>query len=133
MKALRPTSPACPYCDRAAELVTGKAIYPHRPDLFGKFFWQCKPCGAYVGCHPGTQNALGRLADAKLREAKQQAHAAFDPRWKGTGKDYGKRRRNAYAWLAEQLGIAPANCHIGMFDVDQCRRVVEVCRQERAA
>jgi hypothetical protein len=28
--------------------------------------------------------------------------------------------------LAEQLGINRSQCHIGMFDVAQCQRVVEV-------
>lgn len=118
------SAPVCPYCDRRADFVTGNAIYPHRPDLFGKHFWVCSPCGAYVGCHPGTTNALGRLADAELRAWKQKAHAAFDPLWKG-GK---QKRHDAYGWLAEQLGIARQNTHIGMFDVDQCRRVVDVCK-----
>ena len=120
-------SPICPYCDRKSELVTGNAIYPHRPDLFGKFFYRCEPCGAYVGCHPGTQNPLGRLANAELRAAKQKAHAAFDPMWRGNDRSAGKRRAAAYAWLSEQLGIAPQNTHIGMFDVDLCKRTVELC------
>lgn len=67
---------ACDYCGDAAKLVTGKAIYPHRPDLFRLHFWQCEPCGAYVGCHKkeggngdGTK-PLGRIANAELRAAK---------------------------------------------------------------
>jgi hypothetical protein len=36
-------------------------------------------------------------------------------------------RRGAYRWLAEQMGITGDDCHIGMFDVAQCRRVVEIC------
>lgn len=114
----------CPYCSRPALLVGGKAIYPHRPDLYEKQFYQCAPCGAYVGCHPGTTKPLGRLANAELRQAKMEAHAAFDPVW----KEGGKRRSDAYAGLAKQLGISKDDCHIGMFDVELCRRVVEICR-----
>jgi hypothetical protein len=117
----------CDYCDRLAERVNGKAIYPHRPDLVGKQFWRCQPCGAYVGCHPGTSTPLGRLANAQLRRAKQQAHAAFDPIWRSKERSRGE----AYAWLAEQLGISKNNCHIGMFDVEMCERVVSVCTPPR--
>lgn len=114
----------CPYCQRDAAKVTGKQIYPHRPDLYAKTFYECDPCDAYVGCHPGTDTPLGRLADAELREEKMRAHAAFDPIWRSGSK----KRGSAYAWLADQLGIDKKECHIGMFDVAMCRRVVEVCK-----
>lgn len=114
----------CPYCNQEAALVSGNKVYPHRLDLISKMFWECKPCDARVGCHPHTIKPLGRLANAELREAKMKAHAAFDPLWKlGT-----KSRSQAYAWLAEQLNIAPQNCHIGMFDVAQCVQTVAACK-----
>lgn len=123
---------ACPYCARPAEIVSGADLYPHRPELHAKKFWRCQPCQAWVGCHPGTENPLGRLADAKLRRAKSQAHAAFDPMWKEKmrrdGVRQNKARRAGYKWLAAQLGIAIDDCHIGMFDVATCWRVVEACR-----
>jgi len=120
----------CPYCDKPAQLVTGDNIYPHRHDLFAKLFYQCAPCGAWVGCHPkdGGQGGgigdgsvpMGRLANAELRRAKQAAHAAFDPLWKSRSMS----RKEAYAWLSKELGVSKSNTHIGMFDVDQCRAVV---------
>lgn len=113
----------CDYCDRLAVRVTGRSVYPRRPDLAHKAFWFCRECDAYVGCHPGTTMPLGRLANAELRRAKQQAHAAFDPIWKS--KD--KKRGEAYEWLAGELGISKDNCHIGMFDVETCKRVIEIC------
>ena len=36
--------------------------------------------------------------------------------------------REAYKWLSEQLGMPRKDTHIGMFDVDQCKRVVEICK-----
>lgn|SRR4030065_715298 len=122
----------CPYCWKPAALVTGDVVYPHRPDLGEKNFYMCYPCSAYVGCHPGTTKPLGRLANAELRKAKQAAHSAFDPLWKKSGK---QKRKAAYTWLASQLDIHVNDCHIGMFDVEMCRRVVEACRtqQQRGA
>lgn len=122
----------CPYCGQRAHLVGGHVIYPRRPDLATKAFWKCVPCEAWVGCHPGTRNPLGRLANAELRKAKQAAHAAFDPLWERKRRrercSKSKARKAGYAWLAEQLEIDRERCHIGMFDVPDCLRVVEVCR-----
>lgn len=123
----------CQYCEQPAPLVSGDAIYPHRPDLAHKKFYQCAPCGAYVGCHDGTERALGRLANAELRAAKSKAHLVFDPLWKS-----GKQTRSAaYKWLAQQLGIEPKKCHIGWMDLEMCQRVIEVSetkvRLERGA
>ena len=118
----------CLYCGKAAKLVTGKQIYPHRPDLYSKQFWQCKEDDAYVGCHAGSDKPLGRLANAKLRGLKMKAHAAFDPIWKS-----GKMSRNvAYAWLSKKLGIEPSQCHIGAMDLADCKRVIEACLDKRA-
>ena len=111
----------CPYCSKEVEKVTGKEIYFGRfPELDSKIFYQCKPCKAHVGCHPGTDSPLGRLANAELRKWKQQAHAAFDPIW----QDGWLKRSESYSLLAEQLDIPKEQCHIGMFDVDMCMKVV---------
>ena len=133
----------CDYCGCQSELVTGAEVYPHRTDLAHKLFYLCRPCKAWVGCHPGTSDPLGRLADAELRMWKSRAHAAFDPIWraKQTRQNLNKRkaRSSGYLWLAKQMEIEPDLCHIGMFSVEQCRRVVEICEpyssriKERAA
>lgn len=118
----------CSYCKEPAKLVSGKEIYPHRFDLVHKKFWQCKPCAAHVGCHPPTHHTqgrddvpLGRLANAELRAAKQAAHNAFDIIW----RERLVSRKSAYGLLAARLGIKNSACHIGMFDLDMCRRTVE--------
>ena len=134
------TPPICPYCNSASVLVGGNAIYPHRPDLYQLNFWQCAPCDAYVGCHKKGAHAngaisdgtlpLGRLADKALRTAKTKAHAAFDPLWK---ERRFKSRKRAYNWLAQELRITPHECHIGLFDLDLCRKVVDCCSKVRNA
>lgn len=93
MKRRRPLiePPACPYCREPSKAVTGARIYPHRPDLHRKKFFECEPCGAWVGCHD-TGAPFGRLANAALRKAKQAAHAAFDPFWKAKMERDGLRQ-----------------------------------------
>ena len=114
----------CPYCPGLATITTGKVIYPHSPDLFQKPFWRCGDCGAYVGCHPGTYTPLGSLANKETRQARLQAHAVFDARWK-----FGSNmtRKEAYTWLAAELGLHVDQCHIGMFDLATCKRVMKLC------
>lgn len=114
----------CPYCKEPARLVTGEIVYTHRPDLYHKLFWYCQPCRAWVGTHYGTEKPLGRLANKELRQLKIQAHAAFDPMW----REGFLKRNKAYRWLADQLKIPYKKCHIGYFDEEMCRRVIEVCQ-----
>lgn len=114
----QPTIP-CP-CGEQAVLVTGKEVYPHRPDLHAKHFYLCE-CGRYVGCHKDTTKAKGVPADAETRAARMGAHKAFDPIWQ-LGP---MRRKQAYKWLARKLGVK--EIHIGEAGIETCRRIVEIC------
>lgn len=111
----------CPYCNAVAERTTGARIHPKRTDLAEKVFYMCRPCRAWVGCHPNTTRPLGRLANHELRRAKQAAHTSLDFLW-NTGT---MSRKEAYQWLAGAMNIPSKGCHIGMFDVAQCEKVVE--------
>jgi hypothetical protein len=64
---------------------------------------------------------LGTLADGFTRYWRKQAHTAFDVLWKS------KRltRTQAYTQLANAMNISTEQCHIGMFDAKQCKRVVK--------
>lgn len=129
-------NPACPYCEKPSELVTGREVYATLPHLHDKKIYRCLPCGAWVGCHPGTDVPLGRLANAQLRRARVKAHDAFDPLWRkkrAWDEPPFRSRSEAYAWLGSRLGLKKADCHIGMFDLDTCKRVIEVCIDRRKA
>ena len=124
----------CPFCLNRAELVGGKQVYPHRPDLYALKFWLCESCDAYIGCHKegarfkvgnthytsdGTA-ALGTLADEKTRKVRKLVHAKFDPLWKSKTMD----RNSAYAALADRMGLTRDECHIGMFSARQCEEAL---------
>lgn len=124
----------CDYCKKQAEYVDSSAVYRRSYGMI----YLCRTCSAWVGVHRGTDKPLGRLANAELRDWKKKAHATFDPLWQAKlklrreqrGSDYKKHwaRGSAYKWLSEQLGISKKDCHIGMFDVDKCKKVVEICQ-----
>lgn len=128
--------PRCVECQSwNVRMTTGAEVYPARPDLHDKQIWICQ-CGAYVGCHEGTDyTPLGRPAGPKTRKARGDAHAAFDPLWKKVadrdGINVGHARNRGYRFLAEQLGIERADCHISHMDEAMCRRVVEICAAVR--
>lgn len=116
----------CPYCGKRAEFVDSAEVYHGRS--YGMIYL-CRPCDAYVGCHEYGDGDVpkGRLANAELRRWKIAAHNAFDPLWM---RGPFKRRRNAaYAWLAEQMGLPKEETHIGMFDVAQCKQVIQICKE----
>lgn len=116
--------PDCPWCNVPASILTGRRVYPNRPDLAKKKIWVCGKCGARTGCHGDTIKPLGSLANHQTRAARVQAHAAFDPFWK-TGH---MSRSGAYAELSRALGLPVQECHIGMFDAEQCAQVVAICK-----
>jgi hypothetical protein len=127
---------SCPYCGAEAMLESSTIVY--KKDYGNVYVCSNYPgCDAYVGCHPGTDIPLGRLADKELRFWKQKAHEYFDVLWKAKvinkRKQTGRRckrqavRSAAYKWLAQQLGIDKKDCHIGMFDVSTCQQVAEIC------
>lgn len=119
----------CPYCHSNAKLVDSHQVY-HRS--YG-MIWLCQPCDAYVGVHKESRNykPLGRLANQELRKCKIKAHRYFDPLWQNKMVrdkcSKTKARQSGYAWLAKKLGLTVVGCHIGQFNVKQCRKVVEIC------
>lgn len=121
------TGKTCPYCGSPSKLVDSIEIYGKSYGMI----YLCRPCDAYVGCHRGSTIAKGRLADKELRQWKKAAHGFFDALWRRKMKrGYTKEqaRSAAYRWLSEQMGIDFEYTHIGMFNIDQCRRVVDICK-----
>ena len=112
----------CQYCGEGTELCNSALIYGRS---YGPVY-RCAPCRAWVGVHKNSgpkSRVLGRLANAELRRWKQAAHAFFDPLWKAKPGS-----RAAYVWLAREIGIPPERTHVGMFNVAQCQRVIELCK-----
>jgi len=116
--------PICPDCKKPAIMQTGDKVYPERPDLAEDKFWTCPPCDFRVGAHKHTGEPFGTMANAELRWQRQQAHEAFDGLWKGGLMS----RDSAYKWLSKKLQVTRDNCHIGQFNMQQCRAVVHHCK-----
>lgn len=108
----------CSYCLKPAVLEDSAAVYNGRS--YG-MIWRCAPCDAYVGTHKGSADyaPLGRLANKELRMWKIRAHGAIDPLWKNGSMT----RKQVYEYAARLMGLPEV--HIGEFDVNDCKRLVE--------
>ena len=123
----------CPYCEQRAIFLRSSAeVYQGRD--FGPIYI-CRGCAAWVGCHHGTTNPLGRLANKELRTWKMAVHRVFDPIWqrrweskRAVDPTYtrGMARGGRYKKLGQLLGIPKTDCHIGMFDVETCKRAIAI-------
>jgi len=109
--------------------------YPSSDHVYGGRdfgpLYECPECLARVGVHkqgkkPWTK-PLGTPAGASLRRWRNEAHRHFDALWVGKG---GGARRRAYSELSEALGIETKDCHIGMFDVDMCKDVINYSKSK---
>lgn len=125
------------------------------PECDGKMYLKRSRYGLFYGCenYPGCRathgahangRPLGVPANSVTKVARISAHDAFDQLWIGALAIYDIRERGAarrkaehkinqtarvraYEWLADRLGVPFDDCHIGSFDLDTCRLVVQVC------
>lgn len=101
----------------------------------GRKFYGCSrwpDCTSIHGAHPDGK-PLGIPGDRATKQARIEAHAAFDAvREKRGWVGKGKQRAGAYIWLGRKLEIPEPEirdkCHIAMFDIATCQRVVEICK-----
>lgn len=129
----------CTHCGEQAELTTEDKIAALKSNNPNKYFWICESCEAWCGIHKNTSaNApLGLPANENLRKLRQQTHYEFDQLWKRKMERDGcssrQARNSGYKWLSEQMGICVEECHIALFNEDQCKEAIEICRPFREA
>lgn len=115
----------CRYCHGASIVIMHHAeVYGGRVYSDWPWLYVCTYCDARVGMHPNTDIPLGILADEALRKLKNDSKKDFERIW----RDQHMSRKQAYRWLAEQLGIPFAECHFGWFEADRCRQAAEVAK-----
>lgn len=102
----------------------------------GRLFYGCSrwpKCDGIHGAHPDGR-PLGIPADKETKAARMEAHTAFERLrekrgWIGNNRE----RSGSYIWLGRKLGIAETEirdkCHIALFDIPTCKRVVEICEK----
>jgi hypothetical protein len=124
----------CPYCGTQAQY-SKTSNFVYRRDYGPVYFCKCKPEGVYVGCHKGTSNPLGTLADESLRALRKKVHAAFDPYWlwEAEGKKRREMRSEMYANLAKAMNIPKGECHVSHFDNSRAEYALQVISSGKLA
>ena len=119
----------CRYCGGVIRLVPADTVYRNSSGRFGmksEKIYQCQNCNARVGCHKGTDRPLGNVANEVLRLKRIETHRVFDSFWKRRHMS----RTAGYKWLAKKMNLPEDAAHIGGFEMDQCQRVIDLCRAE---
>jgi hypothetical protein len=109
----------CPYCGSPATIRDSAEVYHGKSYGLALICTRYPECDSFVGCHKDSGLPKGTLANAELRDWRKRAHAAFDPLW----REHHWNRKEAYAWMSRALAIPPDDCHIGMFNVAQCKEL----------
>lgn len=81
--------------------------------------WRCMVSGCTVACWDGPTSTP---ADDETRALRKLCHQAFDPLWQPGARFPG--RNAAYRWLREFMSLSKHETHIGMFDAEQCRKLL---------
>ena len=116
----------CRYCGKPATIRDSAEIYHGRSFGMALICTGYPACDSFVGCHKDTGLPKGSLANAETREWRKRAHAAFDPVWRGPQRKWD--RGTAYCWLQNEMSLIPRECHIGLFDRQQCEQVIALVR-----
>lgn len=115
----------CPYCKKQAEFISSKDFYGRD---YGTNLYVCRPCDARVGTHGKSNKPLGIMANHRLRVLRKICHRKFDPLWNNKRSKWA--RHNAYKWLQEVMELTPEQAHIGMFNEEQCRKLIKILNQK---
>jgi len=82
-------------------------------------------CRSTHGAHEdGTPLGIPGTKEVKL--ARIAAHSAFDELWKSGSMP----RRKAYRWMAHAMELTGEESHIGRFDEEQCKKLIEKVQEE---
>ncbi len=109
---------------------THKREMPWRQTQYGKRFY-CEEPGCQMVAWVNREGRASTPADAELRNLRHRCHQCFDPGWAQRAR-WGNRRK-AYQWLQRFMGMTEEQAHIGLFDKEQCRRLIAELTQEQPA
>lgn len=118
----------CDKCNMPAKLLESST------PVYGRNYgpvWVCGNfplCDARCGCHKGTHNPLGTLADKETRKLREMVHKAFDTIWKRGSLS----RKEAYFRLADCMLIDHHECHVGMFNALRCKAALDCIKRIKA-
>lgn len=84
-------------------------------------------CRGSVSVDP-QDKPLGFIADPETKALRYKLHAIIDPLWKDVenGRSKKRNRGSVYGWLQRIMELSPRECHIAMFDREDCLRAMKL-------
>ena len=121
------TAKICPYCGCGTVIVDAKDIYGFDTTIIGKFYRCLLNHDHYVGTYPGGV-PFGRLADPELRRWKHLGHRKLDEL---LSLKIFRSQAAEYLWLSHRMNLDRRYTHFGMFNVEQCRKAIELLEEQK--
>ena len=113
--------------DCAAPMVLRQTDKFQYPNGAPRLFYGCSrypECRSIHGAHPDGW-PLGVPADARTRQARQHTHAVIAL----YAATHNLSMPEMYEFLAAGLDMTDDECHIGRFDIAQCRAAILLCAE----
>jgi len=116
-----------PYCGQCGSRMVLKETSRYQyADGTNRKFWGCvryPECSGTVGSNANGK-ALGIPGSGPTKKYRIEAHKALERRLRGSAK--GIFRGDLYRTLAKEMKIDPQECHIGMFNIEQCKKAIRI-------
>lgn len=109
----------CPYCNKIAELIKGKEIYPNTETLHNKLFYICKPCDAITQCDEDGITPTGTLANQELRQLRKIVFNNITNISKKQNISYNE----FYKSLKKQLNFKVTK--LAKMDLETCKKIID--------
>lgn len=90
----------------------------------GDYIYKCVNCGASVGTHPKTIDALGTLANNEMKLKRREVHVWFDRLWNNH-----QEREELYCKLAKELQIEKEECHFALMSMEMLDKTLEIVKK----
>lgn len=88
------------------------------------YIYKCVECGASVGTHPKTTDALGSLGDREIKAKRREVHVWFDRLY-----ETHEEREKCYERLAAELGIEKENCHFAWMSMEMLEKALVIVKK----
>lgn len=120
--------PVTCFCGSPAHLRDNSILYGGKSYGNGKAYIcdRFPECRGSVGVHPNGK-PLGIIPDQETKGLRRQLHATVDHLWQNRPYQQRKKARGkVYGWLRRITGMSAEECHIGNFDAETCRWVLQL-------
>lgn len=113
----------CPHCGGVVELTQANRFYHRAPAKC--MIYRCVKCTASVSCKPGTNIAIGFLADETTRAARKSLHTKMTQYLEAKKIN----KEDFYDWMQRELELPFSRRGIGWLNKYECLKMIAAIQQ----